>query len=158
MDAGKLMPSGFEHSTSGSRRFFGKDYLMTIKRTLSLFTLLTLASFLTGCGTTPPPGTEKGPNGTIAYNVPVESTPPGATIEVNQRPSGTTPTTIKIFGDRDGSFHNFGDDEFVVRAYPPDGKGYPQTKIFKTGAFSIKDDKIPAQITFDFSTPSPKTN
>jgi hypothetical protein len=130
---------------------------MTTRQTLALCIPLTAAAFITGCSSTLPPGTEVGKHGTIAYNVPVESIPPGAKIEVNQQASGTTPTTIKIFGDRDGTFHNFGDDEFVVRGYPPDGKGFPQTRIFKTGAFGIKDDKIPSRIFFDFSADAPKT-
>jgi hypothetical protein len=109
-----------------------------------------LALILSGCASPDPAGTERGPQGTIAYNVPVESSEPGAKIEVNYQFVGATPTTIKIFGDRDGTFHNFGSDEFIVRAYPPRASQYPQTKIFKTGAFSIRDDKIPQKIFFDF--------
>src|SRR5262249_7510028 len=111
---------------------------------------------LAGCSTTDPPGVERGPNGTIAYQVAVDSSEPGAKIEVNYKIVGVTPLTIKIFGDRDGTFHNFGDDEFVVRGYPMRPDEFPQTKIFKTGAFSIKDDKIPEKIYFDFGSPREK--
>jgi len=88
----------------------------------------------------------------------VDSSEPGAKIEVNYQFVGGTPTTIKIFGDRDGTFHNFGSDEFIVRAYPPRASQYPQTKIFKTGAFGIQDDKIPQKIFFDFGRPTKSPN
>src|SRR6267142_6981773 len=120
-----------------------------MKPTLTWIALTAL--LLSGCATPEPAGTEHGPQGTIAYNVPVESSEPGAKIEVNYQFIGATPTTIKIFGDRDGTFHNFGSDEFIVRAYPPHAGDFPQTKIFKTGAFGIRDDKIPQKIFFDFS-------
>jgi hypothetical protein len=117
-----------------------------------------LAVFAAGCSTpSGPPGTapEKGPQGTIAYNVPVDASEPATKIEVNYQPVGIAPLSIKIFGDKDGTFHNFGSDEFVVRAYPARTNEFPQTKIFKTGAFSIKDDKIPGKIYFQFSPPAP---
>jgi len=117
---------------------------------LSSIATALLAIIVSGCASPDAPGTERGPQGTIAYNVPVDSSEPGAKIEVNYQFVGGTPTTIKIFGDRDGTFHNFGSDEFIVRAYPPRASQYPQTKIFKTGAFSIRDDKIPQKIFFDF--------
>jgi hypothetical protein len=112
--------------------------------------VLLVVVYLGGCGTPDAPNTEKGPQNTIAYNVPIESNLPGTKIEVNYTVIGTAPVTVKIFGDRDGTFHNFGNDEYTVRAYPPDTNYYPQTKIFKTGAFSIKDDQIPRKIAFNF--------
>jgi len=96
------------------------------------------------------PAVERGSDGSIAYQVPVDSSEPGAKVEVNSKAVGVTPLTIKIFGDRDGTFHNFGSDEFVVRGYPSRPEQFPQTKIFKTGAFGIRDDKIPEKIYFDF--------
>lgn len=108
------------------------------------------AIFVSGCATTEDPNVEKGPQNTIAYNVPVESNLPGTKIEVNYQVIGVAPLSVKIFGDRDGTFHNFGNDEYIVRAYPPDSSYYPKTQIFKTGAFSIKDDLIPKKITFNF--------
>ena len=117
---------------------------------LSSLAAALVAIILSGCVSPDAPGTEHGPQDTIAYNVPVDSSEPGAKIEANYKFVGATPTTIKIFGDRDGTFHNFGSDEFIVRAYPPRATQYPQTKIFKTGAFGIKDDKIPEKIFFDF--------
>jgi hypothetical protein len=112
---------------------------------------------LSGCATPDPPGTEYGPQGTIAYQVPVDASEPGATIEVNYKIEGKAPLTIKIFGDRDGTFHNFGHDEFTVRAYPPTTNHYPQTKIFKTGTMGVKDDQIPQKIYFDFGAPINKS-
>ena len=107
------------------------------------------AALLAGCASDPP-GTELGPDNTVAYSVSIESSLAGTKIEVNYKPSGVTPVTVKIFGDRDGTFHNFGSDEYIVRAYPPDPAEFPQTKIFKTGAMGVKDDKIPDKIFFDF--------
>ena len=63
--------------------------------------------------------------------------------------------TLKIFGDKDGTFHNFGSYDFIVRAYPP-GSGRPsQTKVYKTGALMAAEDKVPAKIYFDFG-PKPQ--
>jgi len=117
-----------------------------------------VAIFLSGCAKDATnPGAERGPEGTYAYNVPIEASLPNTRIEVNYKMAGTAPLTVKVFGDRDGTFHNFGSDDYTVRAYPPDTNYYPQTKIFKTGAFSIKDDKIPEKIFFDFGEPIKKS-
>ena len=102
-----------------------------------------------GCASDPP-GAEVGLHNTIAYQVPIEASEPGTKIEVNYKPVGIAPVTVKIFGDRDGTFHNFGSDEYTVRAYPPHPDQFPQTKIFKTGAMGVKDDKVPQKIYFDF--------
>ena len=108
-----------------------------------------------GCQTALPPDTERGPDGTVAYKVPVDSSEPAARIEVNGESVGTTPMVLKIFGDRDGTFHNFGSYEFIVRAFPP-GTGRPaQAKVFYTGVLMGKEDKIPEKIYFDFG---PKQN
>jgi hypothetical protein len=111
-----------------------------------------LALLLTGCETPVPPGTETGPDGTIAYKVPIDSSEPGARIEVNGESVGTTPMVLKIFGDRDGTFHNFGSYEFLVRAFPPGNGRASQTKVFYTGVLMGKEDKIPSKIYFDFGT------
>ncbi|SPE54990.1 conserved exported hypothetical protein [Verrucomicrobia bacterium] len=117
--------------------------------------LLVIPALLAGCATPVAPGTEHGPDGTIAYKVPVDSSEPGARIEVNGESVGVTPMVLKIFGDRDGTFHNFGSYEFLVRAYPPGTGRPPQTKVFYTGALMAKEDKIPQKIYFDFG-PNPK--
>ena len=114
------------------------------------YLLLAAASILalTGCGTSHS-NVERGPDGTIAYHIPIDSSEPGARIEVNGESVGVTPMTLKIFGDRDGTFHNFGFNEVIVRAYPPSG-GTSQSKVFQTGTISVHDDKIPESIYFDF--------
>lgn len=117
-----------------------------------------LASFyLVSCSTPVSPGTERGPDNTIAYTISIDSSQPGAKVEVNHQFVGVTPLTVKVFGDFDGTFHNFGSDEYTVRADPPSADYYPQTKIFKTGAFGVKDDKVPAKIFFDFGAPIAKS-
>jgi hypothetical protein len=57
---------------------------------------------------------------------------------------------LRIFGDKDGTFHNFGSYEFVVRAFPPGGNRAALTKIYHTGALMAQEDKIPDTISFDF--------
>lgn len=93
---------------------------------------------------------ERGPQGTIAYLVEVDSNEVGARIEVNGETVGKTPCTIKIFGDKDGTFHNFGSPDFVITAYPPQGDRKPQFKYFRTGGWFSSEDKIPQKIYFDF--------
>lgn len=112
------------------------------------------AWFLTGCETLPP-DVERGPHGTIAYLVPIEANEPGAKIEVNGEFVGNTPVTIKIFGDRDGTFHDFGSDYYVVKALPLTTNQYPQTAYFGTGRWFAREDKIPSKITFDMNKPQP---
>jgi hypothetical protein len=108
---------------------------------------------LFGCQTGPQP--ERGPDGTIAYYIEVQSSVP-ARIEVNSDYIGDTPTRIKVFGDRDGTFHNFGSFEYVIRALPKE-KGtnvFPQTKTFRTGGWFSQEDKVPSRLYFDMSEKS----
>jgi hypothetical protein len=131
------------------------DIELTMKKML-LFPSLAVAAagFLTGCETLPP-DVEKGPHGTIAYLVPIEASEPGARIEVNGENVGNTPVTIKIFGDRDGTFHDFGSDWYVVKALPLATNQYPQTAYFGTGRWFAREDKIPSKITFDMNKQQP---
>jgi hypothetical protein len=124
----------------------------------NLVCLLALTAAITlvaGCASSnsPPRATlvpgESGPNGTVVYAVPVDASVPGARIQVNGTDVGVTPMVLKINGDRDGTFHNFGSYDFIVRAYPPDG-GHSLTKVFRTGALMAKEDRIPEKIYFDF--------
>jgi hypothetical protein len=55
------------------------------------------AFIVAGCATPDGPKAEKGPNGTIAYLVEIESSDPGARIEANNDYVGKTPCTLKIF-------------------------------------------------------------
>ena len=110
--------------------------------------------FLTGCQTIPP-GAERGPNNTMAYSVLVEASPPGARIEVNNEVVGNAPLRVKIFGDPDGTFHDFGSEYYVVRALPLETNQFVKTRVFGTGRFFGPEDRIPDRIYFDLNTPEP---
>src|SRR5512133_18296 len=89
-----------------------------VKRRVLLAGLGAVAALLmAGCETVPP-GVERGPNGTIAYDVLVEASPPGAHIEANGQVVGDAPIHLKIFGDKDGTFHDFGSYYYIVRGLP----------------------------------------
>jgi hypothetical protein len=111
------------------------------------------AAFLTGCETPVPPGAEPGPHGTIAYNVLIEASEPGARIEANGQNIGNTPVHLKIFGDRDGTFHDFGSYDYVVQAFPLATNQFPQTRVFRTGHLLTPEDHIPTRIFFDMNQP-----
>src|SRR5438034_11517012 len=104
-----------------------------MKTKLIMAASVAAAAFLTGCETVPP-GAERGPDGTIAYDVLVEASEPGARIEANGDSAGNTPLHLKIFGDTDGTFHNFGSYYYVVRALPITTNQYVQTHVYRTGA------------------------
>src|SRR5437773_12416646 len=87
---------------------------------------------LAGCETIPP-GAERGPHGTMAYDVLIEASEPGARIEANGEFIGNAPVHLKIFGDPDGTFHDFGSYFYVVRAFPLVTNQYVQTRAFRTG-------------------------
>jgi hypothetical protein len=113
------------------------------------------AYFLVGCQTPLPPGAEAGPHGTMAYNVRVEASEPGARIEVNGEYVGNAPIDIKIFGDRDGTFHDFGSYYYVIRALPVATNQYVQTRVFGTGRGFTHQDHIPDRVYFDMSQNTP---
>lgn len=121
-----------------------------MKAIIPIMALAAIATLFAGCASTPP-GTERGPGGTIAYQVQVESSDPGARIEVNNDYIGKTPLTLKIWGDKDGTFHNFGSQDYVVRAYPENTNQFVQTKTFRTGRWFSAEDKIPGRIYFDMN-------
>ena len=128
-----------------------------MKRTAPAGVLLAAVLYLTGCETTPlPPGVERGPDGTIAYDVLIEASPPGAKIEANGEIVGETPLRLKIFGDRDGTFHDFGSDFFVIRALSVTTNQYPQVRLFGTGRWFGPEDRIPEHIYFDMNQPAPQ--
>lgn len=105
-----------------------------------------------GCQTIPP-GAERGPDGTMAYYVPIETSVAGAKIEVNGEMVGESPVTLKIFGDPDGTFHDFGSYDYVVRAYPVHTNQFVQSRVFRTGRMFSGEDRIPSQIYFDLNQP-----
>src|SRR3954464_7491347 len=88
---------------------------MTMKRVL-LAGLPLLGLIFAGCQSLPP-GAEPGPTGTMAYDVLIESSAPVARIEANGEDVGPAPVHIKIFGDPDGTFHDFGSDPYCHRAF-----------------------------------------
>jgi hypothetical protein len=110
---------------------------------------------LAGCQTLPP-GAEPGPHGTMAYDVLVEASAPGARIEVNGQDMGDAPLHIKIFGDPDGTFHDFGSFYYVVKALPVTTNQFPQTRLFRTGHMFAGEDRIPSRIYFDMNRPAPE--
>jgi hypothetical protein len=110
-----------------------------------------------GCatdGSSPGQAIERGRDGTIAYRVFIESSEPGARIEANQDYAGETPLTLTIFGDKDGTFHNFGSPEFVIRALPKRPGQHAQVKVFRTGKWFAPEDMIPKRIFFDLDAPA----
>lgn len=116
---------------------------------------LLVALFLVGCQTPLPPGAEPGPDGTMAYQVRIEASDPGGRIEVNREPIGNTPVTIKIFGDRDGTFHDFGSYYYVIRALPLTTNQFAQARFFGTGRSWTPEDRIPERVYFDMHQPTP---
>ena len=114
------------------------------------------ATFLLGCSTTDSgvqSSVEHGPQGTIAYKVLVESNEPGVRIEANKEYVGTTPLELKIFGDKDGTFHFFGSPDYVIREIPVKPGQHLHSKFFRTGDMFTGEDKIPRRIFFDMSQP-----
>src|SRR4051812_40711164 len=114
---------------------------------------LAAAALLVGCQTIPP-GAEPGPHNTMAYDVLVEASAP-ARIEANGQDVGEAPVHIKIFGDPDGTFHDFGSDFYVVRALPLSTNQYVQTRLFGTGRNFGPEDHIPSKIYFDMNRAEP---
>jgi len=109
-------------------------------------------ALFTGCQTIPP-GAERGPNGTMAYDVQIESNEPGVRIEANHEYVGNTPLTLKIFGDPDGTFHDFGSPYYIIEAFPLHTNQFVQTRVFRTGHLFMPEDYIPRRIYFDMNQP-----
>lgn len=123
-----------------------------MRKTASLLIALTTA-FATACKSTPEkPKADKGPDDTIPYLVEVDSSEPGARIEANNEYIGKTPLVLKIYGDEDGTFHNFGRYEYEVVASPVRAGQQQQRKVFKCGGWFTSEDKIPKKIFFDFGS------
>jgi hypothetical protein len=122
---------------------------------LLILTGLTVVSLIMGCASSPETdkAVERGPHGTVAYEVQIESNEPGVRIEANKEYVGTTPLVLKIFGDKDGTFHNFGSPDYVIQAIPVKAGQNLQTKIFRTGEAFLGEDKIPKRIYFDMAQP-----
>jgi len=113
-----------------------------------------LAAFLLIGFASPGNRPEKGPDGTIAYFVEIESSQPEARVEANGDNVGKTPLTLKIFGDKDGTFHNFGSQQYVIQVFPVKTNQFVQTKIFRTGGWFSQEDRIPKRLYFDLNQKS----
>lgn len=115
---------------------------------------LAAMGLLSGCQSVPP-GVERGPHGTIAYNVKVTTSEPGVRIEAEGNYVGNAPLNLKIFGDKDGTFHDFGSYSYIVRAYPLQTNQVMQTRVFRTGRNFTPEDRIPQEIYFDMNQRPP---
>lgn len=134
----------------GGGRISGfKTALPVMKTKLSL----TLVLLLAGCAT-PSQKVEHGPQGTIAYNVEIEASDVGARVEANGDYVGKTPMTLKIFGDKEGTFHNFGSQEYVIQVFPVKTNQFVQTKLFRTGGWFSQEDRVPSRLFFDLNQKS----
>ena len=113
------------------------------------------AALLAACQSIPP-GAERGPHGTMAYVVLIDASAPGARIEANGQDVGHTPVHLKIFGDPDGTFHDFGSPYYVIRALPLSTNQFAQIRFFGTGQwFGPPEERVPKQIYFDMNQQSP---
>lgn len=106
---------------------------------------------LSGCETPIPPGAERGPHNTIAYDVLVEASSPGARIRADGTDLGNTPVHLKIYGDPDGTFHDFGKYGYEIRALPLTTNQFPQIRVFQTGHLMTPEDRIPERVYFDMN-------
>jgi hypothetical protein len=114
-------------------------------------TALILIALSSACATN---NTEKGPQGTIAYYVSIETSDPDVRIEVNEDYVGKAPLTLKIWADKDGTFHNFGSSDYVIKAIPANTNLFTQTKVFRTGGWFSQEDRIPKALYFDMKQKS----
>jgi len=126
---------------------------------MRLISAAALASILVGTGChTLPPGAEPGPDGTMAYLVKIDASEPGTRVNANGQDVGNVPLTLKIYGDKDGTFHDFGSYYYVIQAIPPTTNLFVQTKVFRTGHLFTPEDRVPNEIHFDMSQPAAVTS
>lgn len=122
-------------------------------RTLAILAPILLAS----CATVPPPHAnfdERGPDGTRAFYVQVEANEPNLKVEVNGDLVGVTPLRLRIWGDKDGTFHNFGRGQYTIKVLPSRPGQWVQTKTFLTGGWFEAEDMIPQKLYFDVNLQS----
>ena len=87
----------------------------------------------------------------MAYDVLIEASEPGARIEADGAVVGNTPLYLKIFGDPDGTFHDFGSYQYIVRALPLTTNQFAQIQAFGTGRGFQREDRIPQHVYFDMN-------
>jgi len=110
--------------------------------------LLIAVLVFVGCATDPYKG-QRRKDGTVPFKVQVETSDPGAKIEVNSDFVGEAPLTITIWGDDDGTFH--GDGFTEIRANPVKAGQHVQVKRFANGGFFAHEDRIPSRLYFDLN-------
>src|SRR2546426_6488092 len=125
-----------------------------MKKTMIPAAAAVAAVFLAGCQTLPP-GAEPGPRGTMAFDVLVEASEPGARIVANGQDVGNTPVHLTIFGDPDGTFHDFGSPYYVIRALPLTTNQFEQARYFGSGQWFGPEDRFPEKIYFDMNQKMP---
>jgi hypothetical protein len=128
--------------------------ILLMKTTWLLGPTTVAVGLMVGC-VSEPPGAEHGPQGTIAYDVLVEASPPGARIFANGADIGNTPVHLKIFAKKDGRFHDFGAPYYVVQALPLATNQFAQARYFLAANGASRVDHVPQRIDFDMSRPPP---
>jgi hypothetical protein len=126
---------------------------LAMKKNWLLRATMAAVGLLVGCVSTPP-GAEHGPQGTIAYEVLVEASSPGARIFANGADIGITPLHLKIFAKKDGRFHDFGAPYYAVQALPITTNQFPQARYFLAASAAAHVDHVPKQIYFDMTHPA----
>ena len=121
-----------------------------MNRLVLLTGFLVAGGILAGCQSIPP-GAERGPHGTMAYDVLIDASAPGARIEANGKDIGNTPVHLKIFGDPDGTFHDFGSPYYVIRALPVTTNQFEQVQFFGTGQWFGPEDRVPQSVYFNMN-------
>lgn len=116
---------------------------------------LAALGLVAGCESVPP-GVEQGPHGTIAYQVSITASEPDVRIEANGQDIGVAPVKLKIFGDKDGTFHDFGSYYYIIRAIPNNTNSFEQVRYFRTGKMFTPEDHVPREIYFDMSKRPPE--
>jgi hypothetical protein len=124
----------------------------SLMRVLGVLSQAGVAGLLLSCTSTPK--ADKGPESTKAFYVQVQASREGVSIETNNVFAGKAPLVLRLMGDQDGTFHNFGAPEYVVRAVPETTNAFIPTQAFKTGDKSSPGDRIPGLIFLDMSNPS----
>lgn len=109
---------------------------------------IALAAFLAGCSTKAPQASVA-PAGTVPYDILITANGSGARVTVNGEDMGNTPLHLKVYGDRDGSFHDYGSYSFLVSAHPLTSDQFVQTRVFATNRNTAGGDAIPQAIQFD---------
>ena len=80
----------------------------------------------------------------------MDSSPQGAVIEADKDYVGKTPCSVRVWGDKDGTFHHYRTRYVELTASLPGA--VPQTKRFQTGAAFSPKDTIPKHVFFEFGT------